>query len=142
MKKIFLICLLFSIGLTFMSLDAQAQSAVYIYKNPNTGEGDYMFMYNMPNIEDAEFMTQEKLVELGYAEELIRKQASSNNKGYGIIIKSAVTNKYGRKFTVFGAAVGCKTKEQALREALENLKKFNPEWDGEAHDVVHKFFDR
>ncbi|MGB0523338.1 MAG: hypothetical protein ACPGJS_10290 [Flammeovirgaceae bacterium] len=119
-----------------------AQSAVYIYKNPKTGEGDYMFTYGVPTIEDAEFLAQEKLIELGYTEDMIRKQASTKNKGYGLIIKSVLENKYGRRITVFGVALGCKTKEQAQREALENLKKYNPEWGGGKHTVVQRFIDR
>jgi len=142
MRTNFITCLLFAIGFLMVGHDSQAQSAVYIYKNPNTGEGDYMFMYSMPSVADAEFMAQEKLIELGYAEELVRKQASSGKKGYGMIIKSEVSNKYGRKFIVFGASVGCKTKEQAVREALQNLKEFNPEWDGEEHEEVFKFLDQ
>ncbi|MFT5619299.1 MAG: hypothetical protein ACI85I_002542 [Arenicella sp.] len=120
---------------------AAAQSSVYIYKNPRTGEGDYMFMYGMPTIDDAEFMAKEKLVELGYAEELVRKQASSKNKGHGLIVKSILTNKYGKDFTVYGAALGCKSKEEAEKKALENMKKFNPEWNEISHSVVHKFVD-
>lgn len=132
------------VAFTFMLLCeiAMAQSSVYIYKNPRTGEGDYMFMYGMPTVDDAEFMAKEKLVELGYAEELVRNQASSKDKGYGLVIKSVMTNKYGKEFTIYGAALGCKSKEDAQKEALENLKQFNPEWDGKKHDVVQKFFDQ
>ncbi len=128
--------------LLFFCEIATAQSSVYIYKNPRTGEGDYMFMYGMPTVDDAEFMAKEKLVELGYAEELVRNQASSKDKGYGLIVKSVLKNKYGKEFTIYGAALGCKSKEEAQKKALENMKKFNPEWDEKKHSVVHKFFDQ
>ena len=130
------------LGLFIFTGSVNAQSAVHIYKNPQTGQGDFMFMYGMPSKDEAEFLSQGKLVELGYEDELIRKQNSARSKGYGLIIKSIVENKYGRKITVYGAAVGCKTREQAEREALENLRQFNPEWDNEPHTVVQRFIDR
>lgn len=133
---------LFVIVLLFFAESLAAQSAVYVYKNPKTGDGDYMFTYGMPTIDDAEFLAQEKLVEMGYPENMIRKQGSSDKKGYGLIIKSVMENKYGRRITVFGVALGCKTKEQAERESLENLKKFNPEWGGGKHTVVQRILDR
>lgn len=126
----------------FVSL-AWGQSAVYIYKNPKTGQGDYMVVYGMPSKADAEFLAQEKLVELGYAEELIRKQDATSSKGYGIIIQSTFNNRFGRSITVFGASLGCKTKEQSEQLALENIKKFNPEWqEGTSYKTVQRFLDR
>jgi len=139
----YLINLLFGcLGFCLLAPSALAQSAVYIYKNPKTGEGDYMFAYGLPTVEDAEYLALEKLIELGYTEDLIRKQASSKSKGFGMIIRSVIENKYGRKITVFGVSLGCKTKQQAEREAMENLKLYNPEWKGGEHDVVQRILDR
>lgn len=134
----------FLLGLAYLFLPHQmfGQGAVYIYKNPRTGEGDYMLVYGMPSEADAEFLCQEKLIELGYAEELVRKQASTSKGGYGMVIKSTFQNKYGRSITVFGASLGCKSKEQAEKEALENLQKFNNDWvSGTEYVSVQKFVD-
>jgi len=126
-----------------MAYTAWGQSAVYIYKNPKTGQGDFMVVYGMPTEADAEFLAQEKLVELGYAEELVRKQESTAKKGFGMVVQSTFQNRFGRNITVYGASLGCKTKEQAEEDALSNMKKFNPEWkEGTAFTVVQRFMDK
>ena len=102
-----------------------------------------MLVYGMPTEADAEFLCQEKLIELGYAEELIIKQVSASKGGYGMVIKSTFQNRYGRSITVFGAALGCKNKEQAEKEALANLKKYNTDWvEGTEYVPVQKFVDQ
>ncbi len=135
--------IIFTLILFGFTYSAWSQSAVYIYKNSKTGQGDFMVVYGMPSEADAEFLAQEKLVELGYAEELVRKQESTSDKGFGLVIQSTFQNRFGRSITVYGASLGCKTKEQAEQEALSNLKKFNPEWqEGSEFTVVQRFVDR
>jgi hypothetical protein len=132
------------IGLLLMPWSLLAQSAVYVYKNPRTGEGDYMVVYGMPTEAEATFLAQEKLVELGYAEELIMKQVSVSGKGFGMVVKGVYQNRYGKEITVFGASLGCKSGEQAKQEAIQNLKKYNPDWAGNEAELeeVQKFIDR
>lgn len=142
MKRYLLNLLFGCCALCIFMTTAQAQSAVYIYKNPKTGEGDYMFAYGMPSIEDAEYLALEKIIELGYAEDLVRRQASTDKKGYGMIIQSVIENRYGRRIKIYGVSLGCKTKEEAESEALENMKRYNSEWSGEAHTVVQRILDR
>ena len=142
MKRYLLNLLFGCCAVCLFSVSVQAQSAVYIYKNPKTGEGDYMFANGLPSIEDAEYLALEKLIELGYAEDLVRRQASTGKKGYGLIIQSIIENKYGRKIKVYGVSLGCKTKEDAERDALENMKRYNSEWSGEEHTVIQRILDR
>lgn len=120
---------------------AQAQSAVYVYKNTAKAEGDYMCMRGLPTIEEAEFMTQQKLVELVNDEANISKLVSTDKKGFGMVLRGILTLPDGRTMAIFGAALGCSSAKEAEAKALENMKAFNPEWKSATYRIAYQFKD-
>lgn len=120
-----------------------AQSAVCIFQNLKTGKGDYMFRYGMDNENTAKELAYKQIIDLGYDSTLVSHLASSNSKGYGLIIRSYYRASNGINVTVYGAALGKESYEIAEDEAIENLKSNNPKWDEELNDynIIQYFFD-
>ncbi len=139
MQKLIVISLILLSSIASVAL--HAQSAVFVYKNPNKAEGEYMCVRGMPNLRDAEFLTKQKLEELVNDDQKIIKYASTDSKGHGMVIRGIVVVGQGGKMPVFGAALGCKSFKEAESKALQNLKEFNPEWKSGEYVVVYKFKD-
>ena len=137
-KKIVVIFLF--LGFVFIQ-QLSAQSAVFVFQDPQTGKGDYMFRYGMINIDSAKSAAFNQIVELGYDKSHIKECAATDNKGYGIILRSSYRNKKGINITVYGAALGKESYEVAEDEALENMKNLNPEWNEDTYDIIQYFYD-
>lgn len=138
MKKWNILVLVISV--VWGTISAYGQSAVYVYKNPHKGEGNYICMRGVSTQKEAEMLSKQKLEELVSNDSLIYQYASTNKKGYGIILKAEVKVN-GKTMTIYGAALGCKSYKEAEKKALENLREKNPEWKGEETKVVYKFKD-
>jgi hypothetical protein len=119
---------------------AQAQSAVYVYKNPQKAEGNFMCMRGLTNQQEAELLSKQKLEELVNSDRMISLYATTDKKGHGVVIKSE-TIIQEKKMAIFGAALGCKSYKEAEAKALKNLKEKNTEWDGKNYTIVYKFKD-
>ncbi len=127
---------------------ANGQSAVYVYKDVETGKGDYVFVYGMPSVAVAEDTAKSRIAAQGYQMENIQKYASTESKGHGLIIRSVFPskvepNKKPVLMVVYGAAIGCESYEDAEKKSIENMKEFNPEWDPEkySYKVIQRFYD-
>lgn len=123
-----------------LSVNSYGQSAVYVYKNPQTGEGNYICMRGLTTQKEAEMLSKQKLEELVNNDSLIYRYASTNKKGYGVILKAEVKVN-GKTMPIYGAALGCKSYKEAEKNALANLKEKNPEWSGGETKIVYKFKD-
>jgi hypothetical protein len=136
--KTFLLTLFLAAGVSA----AMAQSAVYVYQNPDAAEADYMCMRGMTDQHEAELLTRQKLEELVNNTEQIKRYASTNSKGFGAVVRTQIKLSDGRNMPIFGAALGCKSAKEAEKKAVQNLKELNPEWKGNTYLVVHQFRDR
>lgn len=137
---------LFSFFLIFTlwaNQEVVAQSAVYIFQNLETGKGDYMFRYGMANEDSAKNLAYRQIVELGYDSTLVKPLVSTPEKGYGLIIRSYYRNKKGINVTVYGAALGQPSYDDAEEKAIEKLLELNPTWDEALYDynVIQYFYD-
>ncbi|GAB4339469.1 MAG: hypothetical protein OHK0038_18620 [Flammeovirgaceae bacterium] len=132
--------LIISIWWILLSPFAKAQSAVYVYKNPQKAEGHFMCMRGLTNQREAELLSRQKLEELVNNDKMISLYATTDKKGYGVVIKSEILVQ-GKKMSIFGAALGCKSYKEAEAKALKNLKEKNPEWSGGNYVIVYKFKD-
>lgn len=122
------------------SVCSHAQSAVFIYKNEQSGKGDFMYIYGMPSVSDAEMLAFSKMLEQGYESTKVAKYVSTPNKGYGMVIRATVEID-GLNRTIYGAAVGCESYVEAEQQAMLNMKEYNPEWDSSSYIIIDKFLD-
>ena len=119
-----------------------AQSAVYVYKNTETGKSDYMFVYGMANAEEAEKWAISKFEELNYDKAQIKRYASTNDKGHGVIIRALYKSDSGLLLTAYGAALGAISYEEAEEKAVENLIANNPDLPtSNNYRIIQKFWD-
>lgn len=100
-----------------------------------------MCVRGMPNLRDAEFLTKQKLEELVNDDQKIKKYASTDKKGHGMVIRALAQTNSNQRMPIFGAALGCKSYKEAENQALHNLKEFNPEWKNGEYVVIYKFKD-
>ncbi|MBX2841940.1 MAG: hypothetical protein KTR26_09210 [Flammeovirgaceae bacterium] len=128
-------------ALMLYALSSSAQSAVVIYNNPNTGKGDYMFRFGMPSKEEAENQAKDQIINLGYEKDFVEVYASTNSKGFGMILRSRYKSTNGLTITVYGASAGCNSIEEAEQKALETLKEKNQDWNANYYDIIQNFFD-
>ncbi len=139
MSKKIVVILLF-LGVAFFN-QLSAQSAVYVFQDPQTGKGDYMFRYGMLNIDSAKSAAFSQIVELGYDTKNVKEYAATDSQGYGIILRSTYRNKKGINITVYGAALGKASYDEAEEAALENMKALNPDWNSDTYNIIQYFYD-